>query len=303
MPASTTVVTGASTGIGRAVAVRQARAGDRVWALVRDVARSADLTEQAAAEDLDLTVVRGDVTDQASVDEAFGQILSDGARVDRLVTNAGVFYGSTLEGQSIEEIRDVFEVNYFGAIRCVQHVLPGMRAAGSGVVCAVSSNSAQAIFPSWTAYAGSKAALEASLESIAMEVAALGIRVAIVQPGSTLTAMRGKIPPRANPPAYADTLTRYRTLIAADRNESMAPDDVAQAIERVLTDPDTSFRTRVGADAVRNIALRQSVSDDTWVRLFGAATDDEFYQQWASLSGAPDPRDVLDETLLDPTAR
>lgn len=298
----TTVVTGASTGIGRASAIRQARGGDRVWAIVRDPSRSVDLVEQAREERLPLTVVEGDVSKDSSVDAAFDQILSDG-RVDRLVNNAGLFYSSTLEGQTLKELHEVFEVNYFGAMRCVRKVLPGMRQSGSGVICAVSSNSAQSIFPSWAAYSGSKAALEASLESVAMETAALGIRVSIIQPGITLTSMRSKIKPRTNPDAYEETLTRYRTVIAADRNQSMDPDDVATAIENALTDASTPFRVQVGADAVRNVALRRRVGDDEWVRLFSPDSDDKFYADWAARIGGPDPRTVLDERLMDPTTR
>lgn len=301
MPASVvTVVTGASTGIGRAVAERQARAGDSVWALVRDPGACTDLAALAEAERLDLRIVKADVADDRSVDAAFDIVLGESGHVDRFVNNAGLFYGSTLEANSLDEIRAVFEVNYFGAIRCIRRVLPGMRDAGGGVIAAVTSQSSQAIFPTWTAYAGSKSALEGSLESIAMEVAGFGIRVAIVQPGITLTAMRGKITPRTNPEAYAHMLDRYRTLIAADRTESMVPDDVALAIQGVLDDPASPFRTRVGADAVRNIALRESVTDEQWVGLFGLETDDEFYAQWMRMSGLPDPRVLLDESLADP---
>jgi NAD(P)-dependent dehydrogenase (short-subunit alcohol dehydrogenase family) len=301
MPASAvTVVTGASTGIGRAVAERQARAGDNVWALVRDPAGCADLASLAKDEHLDLRIVQADVADDGSVDTAFDTVLGESGHVDRLVNNAGLFYGSTLEANSLDEIRAMFEVNYFGALRCIRRVLPGMREAGGGVIAAVTSQSSQAIFPTWTAYAGSKSALEGSLESIAMEVAGFGIRVAIVQPGITLTAMRGKITPRTNPEAYAHMLDRYRTLIAADRTESMAPDDVALAIQQVLDDPASPFRTRVGTDAVRNIALRESVTDEQWVGLFGVGTDEEFYAQWMRMSGLPDPRVLLDESLADP---
>lgn len=302
-PRTTTVVTGASTGIGRAAAVRQARAGDRVWALVRTPSACADLAELATAEGLDLRIVACDVSRDDSVDAAFAEILADGGRVDRLVSNAGLFTSATLEAETVAEIKDVFEVNYFGALRCVQKVLPGMREAGGGVICAVTSNSSQAILPSWTAYAGSKCALEGSLESVAHEVAAFGIRIAIVQPGITLTAMRGKIAARPSPAAYDTVLARYRTMIAAGRTESMDPDDVAIAIQRILADPAPPFRTPVGADAERNIALRRSIGDEEWVRLFAPAEDDDFYAGWSALAGVPDARTVADARLLDPSSR
>ncbi|MBX6748349.1 MAG: SDR family NAD(P)-dependent oxidoreductase [Micromonosporaceae bacterium] len=293
-------MTGASTGIGRAVAVRQARAGDKVWALVRNPAACPELVELAESEHLDLALIECDVSLDASVEQAFGVILTADGAVDRLVNNAGVYAGSTLEAHTMDEIRAMFEVNYFGAIRCLKQVLGPMRAAGGGVIVAVTSQSARAILPTWAAYAGSKCALEGSLESVAMEVREFGIRVHIVEPGITLTAMRGKIKPRVNPPAYDRLVTRYRTLVAADRTASMAPDDVAQAIQSVLSDPSSPFRTVVGADAVRNIALRQRLSDEAWVALFAQESDDAFYTTWAQLAGVPDPRSRADESLVDP---
>ncbi|NHF62127.1 SDR family NAD(P)-dependent oxidoreductase [Microcella pacifica] len=301
MPRQTvTVVTGASTGIGRAVALRQARAGDRVWALVRDPAACAEIENTAQHEGLALHLVAGDVTDDASTAAAFKHILDVSGHVDRLISNAGAYLGAPFESMTVDELRGVFEVNYFGALRCVSHVLPGMRRAGGGIIIAVSSQSSEAIFPTWTAYAGSKRALEASLESLALEVASLGIRIAIVQPGITATAMRTKIQPRSNPPAYDALLQRYRTIIAADRGDSMEPDDVAQAIQRTIEDAQSPWRVRVGRDAQRNIDMRQAAGDEQWISLFGATSDDTFFAAWTALSGSPDPRDRADESLADP---
>ena len=290
----TTVVTGASTGIGHAVALRQARKGDRVWSLVRSLERSADLIETAQKEGLALTLLEADVTDPVATEAAFAQIHSESGHVDRLVNNAGMFLGSTLEATSFDELVAMTEVNFLGAMRCIKEVLPRMRAAGSGVIACVTSQSTQAIFPTWTAYAGSKCALEGAMEALAMETADLGIRVVLVQPGITLTAMRGKIEPRENPAAYERMLKRYRTIIAADRTESMAPDDVAREIEKALDDDATPFRIRVGVDARRNIALRASVSDEEWTRLFGVEDDEDFYATWIRLAGVPDPRTLVE---------
>lgn len=298
---SVTVVTGASTGIGQAVAIRQARAGDKVWGLVRNPEACQDTLDLAKAEGLDLNLVRGDVSDGASVEEAFRQILDADEAVDRFINNAGLFFGSTLEATSMDELIDMTQVNYLGALRCIKQVVPGMRKQRRGVIAAVTSQSSQAIFPTWTAYSGSKCGLEGALESLAMELREFGIRVAIVQPGITLTAMRGKIKPRKNDPDYNRMLRRYRTLVAADRVESMAPDDVAQAIQKVLVDGKTPFRTPVGVDAVRNIALRKGVSDENWVGLFGQESDDGFYAEWVRLAGGPDPRTLVDPKLVDPT--
>lgn len=286
-----TVVTGASTGIGHATAVRQAQAGDRVWALVRDPDASADLAELARTEGLDLTVGACDVTDDESVTRAFRAVFDRDGRVDRLVCNAGMYAGSPLETHGIDEIRAIFDVNLFGVLRCIKAVLPGMRAARSGAIVALSSQSSQAILPTWAAYSGSKKALDGALESLAMEVSGFGIRVHLVQPGSTRTAMRGKIRERENPHEYDGMLARYAAAITADRTESLAPDDVARAIAGVLDDADAPFRTLVGRDAERNIARRSAATDEQWVRLF-ALDDEAFFDEWSRLGGGFDPRTV-----------
>lgn len=284
-----TVVTGASTGIGHATAVRQARAGDRVWALVRDPDAAARLRGLAAAEALELIPGICDVTDDASVTDAFDAVLARAGRIDRLVCNAGTYAGATLETHGMDEIQALFDVNVFGALRCIRAVLPGMRMARTGTIVALSSQSSQAILPTWAAYAGSKRALEGALEALAMEVAGLGIRVHVIQPGSTLTAMRGKIRPRENPPGYERMLERYHAVIAADRTASLAPDDVAQAIERVLDDPRAPFRTLVGEDAVRNTARRAAATDEEWTTLFGLASDEAFSAAWTRLGAGSTP--------------
>ncbi len=297
MPSSSrtvTVVTGASTGIGRATALRQARAGDRVWALMRDPDAAADLRDLAEAEGLDLALGTCDVTDDDAVAAAFGAALAHDGRVDRLVCNAGAYAGATLETHAMDEIRALFEVNVFGALRCIRAVLPGMREARAGTIVALSSQSSQAILPTWAAYAGSKRALEGALEALAMEVAGFGIRVRLVQPGSTLTAMRGKIRPRENPPGYERMLERYQAVIAADRTTSLAPDDVARAIERVLAEPHAPWRTLVGDDAVRNTARRAAATDEEWTTLFGLDSDDAFFDAWTRL-GEPGDRALSGE--------
>lgn len=296
---SVTVITGASTGIGRATALRQARAGDCVWALVRRPEESAELAETARAEGLDVTLGACDVTDDASVATAFRAVHDRDGRVDRLVCNAGAYAGATLEAHDMAEIRAVFDVNVFGALRCIKSVLPGMRARRSGSIVALGSQSSRAILPTWAAYAGSKCALDGALEALAAEVAGFGIRVHLVQPGSTLTAMRGKNRPRENPVDYDRILARYHAVVAADRTTSLSPDDVAGAIAHALEDDEAPLRTLVGEDAIRNIARRRVATDEEWVRLFAAATDDAFFDRWTAWGGGFDPRAAAGTDLND----
>lgn len=275
-----TVVTGASTGIGRAVALRQARAGDRVRAIVREPDACGALRDEARAEGLDLRLVAADLTDEEASTAAFAGILSADGPVDRLVCNAGRFVGAPLEDLALDEIRAVFEINYFGALRAIQAVLPGMRAHRRGTIVALSSQSAAVVLPTWAAYSASKRALEASLEALAMETAELGIRVAIVQPGSTRTAMREKITPRHTIPDYDAMQARYRAAVEADRETGMVPDDVATVVASVLEDPDAPLRTAVGVDAHRNLARRRSLDDAAWVRMFASGSIEDMRDRW-----------------------
>jgi NAD(P)-dependent dehydrogenase (short-subunit alcohol dehydrogenase family) len=282
-----TVVVGASTGIGRAIALRQARAGEAVHALMRDPAAPSglDLAELAEGEGLDLRLGRIDVCDDESVAAAFDEVAA-ARTVGKLVCSAGRFLGSTLEATEVAELQDLLDVNFLGPLRCVKRVITPMRERGGGRILAITSQSSAAIFPTWTAYSGSKGGLEAALESLAMELRPFGIQVGSLRPGVTLTAMRGKIRPRENPDAYDDLMRRYRSLIAADRETSMEPDDVATVAEQLLAADEMPLVTNVGEDAHRNLAMRKAAGDRSWVDLFDAADDEEFFASWRRLEAA-----------------
>ena len=278
-----TVVTGAGAGIGFAISLRQARAGDQVWALVRSPESGHELSDMASRENLPIEVRVADVTSDTSVAKAFEEILRSSGQVDRLVCNAGVFLGSTFESTTLDEFAGVFDVNYFGVLRTIKEVLPGMRERGEGTILALSSQSSEFILPTWAAYSGSKRALEATLEALAVEVGMYGIRIALVQPGSTRTTMRDKILPRENHESYSPILGRHHTVIMADREQGMEPDQVAQAVEGVLSMEHPPWRTRVGADAHRNTAMRELPGDDSWICLFQIPDDEEFFRDWSAL--------------------
>ncbi len=278
-----TVITGASTGIGEAIALRQARAGDRVWALVRNPEACAVLQDTANRENLRLELREADVTDNDSVRSAIRHVIHQSSRIDNLVCNAGVFVGATFESLTVEDHEDVFDVNYFGVLRVIVEVLPTMRAQRSGTIVAMSSQSSEPVLPTWSAYSGSKRALEASLEALAVEVGLLGIRIALVQPGSTKTEMRKKITERTNHHDYNTALSRYRDIVMADRETSMEADEVAAAVENILRAESPPWRTRVGADALRNTAMRAVAGDDRWVGLFQIPDDYTFRDSWLKL--------------------
>ena len=135
----TIIVTGASTGIGFATAVSLARAGHDVFATMRNPSGSPDLQNLAAEESLSITVISLDVDDEASVKSAIAHVVDARGRVDVLINNAGVGHLGSVEETPMEQVRQTMETNFFGALRCTQAVLPGMRMQKSGHIINISS--------------------------------------------------------------------------------------------------------------------------------------------------------------------
>ena len=180
MAGDVALITGCSTGIGRATALHLARRGYRVHATMRSPERAgAPLVQTAKDEGLALTVVPLDVMDAASCAKA----LAEAGRIDVLVNNAGLGELGAVEDLDDEQVRRMFETNVFGPLRLMRAVLPGMRAAGRGAIVNVSSVAGRFCYGSGALYSGSKHALEAISECLALEVMQYGIRVAIIEPG------------------------------------------------------------------------------------------------------------------------
>jgi NAD(P)-dependent dehydrogenase (short-subunit alcohol dehydrogenase family) len=187
------VVTGTSTGIGHAIALRAARDGWSVLATARDPA--AGHTGPAAAElaAAGCTVTRLDLRDEDTIAEfaATAEAWCEG-RLDALVNNAGTALPGAVEELSIAEIREQFEVNVFGHVAVTQRLLPALRRAAGRVVF-VSSDRARVPIPLYGAYCGSKAALEGFAGALAAEVEGFGVMVSVLELGSYRSAIRGPI--------------------------------------------------------------------------------------------------------------
>lgn len=148
----TVLVTGATSGLGRAAAIHLAERGYRVFAGGRSGERRAALQATAHERRLALTTLEMDVREDGSVDRAMAQIEAAGARVDVLINNAGVAYVVPVEEIRIEDLREQFETNVFGAVRVTQRVLPTMRARGRGRIINISSLAGRLAFPLFGAY-------------------------------------------------------------------------------------------------------------------------------------------------------
>lgn len=187
------LITGAGAGIGRETALSLARAGHRVFATMRNPEKYPGVAGTAAAEGLPLTVHRLDVDSDESVRDTVAAILASGEAVDVLVNTAGIERAGAIEELPLADFRTCMETNYFGVVRCVQALLPHMRARRSGTIVNISSVSGRIAAAPLAPYVASKFALEAFNECLAQEVKPFGIRVAIVEPGIIDTRMAQSI--------------------------------------------------------------------------------------------------------------
>ena len=284
------IVTGCSTGIGFATALRLAREGCRVYATVRSEASGTALVE--AAGDLALSLVVVDVDDDASVAAGLASVMEAEGRVDILVNNAGVAVAGDVEATGLDVFQSVMNTNTWGTVRCIQAVLPTMRRQRSGCIVNVTSIAGRVASPGQGAYAASKWAAEAISEVLAAEVAPFGIRVAIIEPGVVATAIVDKAmqqPIDVTSPYFPITFRTSRYLLAGLADPS-APDDVAAVIwEAITTDP-ARLRSTVGADAAALAEHRPRLTDETWIEALSTSDDDAWradMRRWGAADVPP----------------
>ena len=267
------LVTGTSTGIGRASVVRLARSGWRVYAGVRS---DADGRDVESAGDGDVVAVKLDVTNPDSVEAALGRIRADtGGRLEGLVNNAGVYLGGPLELMTPEEIRKTYAVNVTGLLEVTRACLPLLRAA-RGRIVNVSSISGLVALPGVSVYAGSKHAVEAITDALRVELGGFGIHVAAVEPGSVRTAIWGKGEARDEARRGEDPEVRalYGRLVKLleklnSRPGVLPPEEVADAIAHALESDKPKNRYLVGKDA-KSLALLDKLPDALRDRMIAA---------------------------------
>jgi NAD(P)-dependent dehydrogenase (short-subunit alcohol dehydrogenase family) len=272
----TAMVTGTSSGIGLATAVLLAQSGYRVFAGMRNPAKADAL--RAAAADLPLEIVQLDVTDTASVARAFAAA----APVDVLVNNAGIGGATPLELTPEAEHRQMFETNYFGAVRCIQAVLPAMRERRSGAIVNITSIAGLIATPNQIPYSASKWALECLGEALAHELYRFGVRVVNIEPGVVMTQIfeNSQAATRYEKTSpYQPIMRRNGKLFAAGFRDPAQPADVANAILSAITTDDYRLRWPVGNDAVGMSNGRSQISDEEWIGM-GAELSDSEYNDW-----------------------
>lgn len=225
------LITGASSGFGRAVAEAAVAAGDTVIGTARRIEALDDLV--AAYPDR-VEAISLDVTDGERIDAVAADILSRYGRVDVVVNNAGRTQVGAFEETTDQELRDLFELHVFGPARLTRALLPRMRERGSGSVVNISSFGGQLSFAGFSAYSATKAALEQLSEGLADEVTPFGVKVLIVEPGAFRTNLFGKGAAYFSEenPAYAEKVGATRKLVRG--GDGGQPGDPAKAAAAIL---------------------------------------------------------------------
>ena len=276
-----TLVTGASTGIGKATALHFARLGHTVYASMRTPDTSGGALRSAAEEGrLDLEVMTLDVNNSASVASAVDRVLERSGRIDVLVNNAGVLKLTSVEEIPLEEAKAVFETNVFGPLRMMQAVLPAMREQGSGTIVNISSVAGRLVSAGHGIYAATKYALEALSEAVAIETRRLGIRVIVIEPGFISTPILDKgVAVEVGEGPYAPHLRRMQSLYGNARRGADPPSAVAEVIAEALDDPTPRFRYLAGKDAPPVLNGRARMTDEEWIDMGREMTDEEYFAE------------------------
>ena len=268
------LVTGGSSGIGLATAIHFAQLGHDVHAGVRNPASA---TELAAASGPKLRALTLDVNDDDSVRSAVADVLQKSGRIDVLVNNAGIGGGGPIADVPVDFAKAMFETNYFGAIRMIQAVLPGMQAQRSGAIVNVSSVWGRVAIAGHGHYCAAKHALEGASEALAQEVYALGIRVAIVEPGAVRTPIFQKARRFADPASpYAVHVRRLLLLYQLAMETISQPEDVARAIHDAALGDAPRMRHVVGDDARRVIEGRARITDEEYAATGREMSEEDF---------------------------
>jgi len=265
----TVLVTGCSSGIGAAIALRMTEAGWTVYATARRPETLESLV-QAGARRLSL-----DVTSEASMRAAVAAVEREQGHIDALVNNAAYSQSGPVEDVPIELVRKQFETNVFGLLRLTQLVLPGMRRAGAGRIVNIGSMGGRLTFPGGGIYHASKHALVALNDALRFEVQGFGIDVILIEPGlirsgfaDVALASLDRIEHRAGPYAH---FTREVGRITSEsyqegplKRMTGSPEDVATVVHEALTTSHPKTRYRVARSARFFLALRALVSDRRW---------------------------------------
>jgi NAD(P)-dependent dehydrogenase (short-subunit alcohol dehydrogenase family) len=253
------LVTGSKSGFGRSIVETLALQGHRVFASLRDVngrnaAHAHALRDFAQREQLALSVLELDMTDENSVNQAVEAVIEQAGRIDVLVNNAGIMYRGITEGFTLDQVRTIMETNFFGPLHLDRMVLPYMRQQRNGLLIHITSIAGGLVLPFLTLLSASKMALEALAEGYHYELAPLGIESVIIEPGAFATELHMS----QQAPRDQERLIGYGTLndipgqvpTANNGPNAQDPQIVADVIAHLIAQPRGTrpLRMTVGND-------------------------------------------------------
>lgn len=249
------LITGCSAGFGRELVLAALAAGDRVLATARRPETLAELEKLGEGR---VHTAALDVTDPAQVDAAVRTALETFGRIDVVVNNAGNGSVGAVEELTMDELRGLMEVMFFGAVGMTKAVLPHLRAQGSGTIVQISSMGGQLSMPGFGAYSAAKFAIEGLSEALAPEVAPFGVRVLIVEPGAFRTEFGGSRMHRSRTiDAYAASTSGTRNAVEnMDGTQPGDPAKAAAAIVEAVGSDAPPLRLALGGDAVDAIRAK-----------------------------------------------
>ena len=238
------LITGASSGIGKACAEFLFGRGCRVYGTSRHAPRA---VVEARTSDLAplLRMIPLDVTSDESVAAAIGIVLACEGRIDVVVNNAGFGVAGAVESTSIDDAREQFETNFFGTMRVCLAVLPIMRQQGSGRILNLSSIAGQIGIPFQALYSASKFAVEGFTEALRMEVAAFGIQVVLIEPGDFRTGFTAARRMASGAP-YTERQAKALAVMEHDETHGATPEAVGRLVYRIITSRSPGVRYAVG---------------------------------------------------------
>lgn len=256
------LITGVSSGLGQALALRAHAAGWRVFGTVRD-----DATPGAAGLPDDIQLYRLELRFPHAVSAFSERFLAEHGAPDVLVNNAGYVVYAPIEEVSAEVLRDVFQVNAFGALELASAMLPAMRERGSGTIVNVTSIGGRFVFPFFTAYNATKHALEALSEGLWHEVRPFGIHVKLIEPGYVDTPIYRAMEEQAEPAGpYARHLAAMNAFGRSVKKRT-SPTDAADEVWEAIMDPSDRLRYPVAAYARFLLRLRALLGSERFMRV------------------------------------
>ncbi len=263
------LVTGSSSGIGFETALLLARSGFYTYASMRNLEKSKKIKDISIKENLPLQTIQLDVNNDESVKEAVDKIRKEKKRIDVLINNAGYGLFGSVEDLTIEEIKALFETNFFGVVRVTQQVIPIMRSGNKGgIIVNISSVGGRSSVPFLSAYHGTKFALEGLSESMSYELEPFGIKIIIIEPGFIRTNIMNSsiLAKKSNLDSpyfsFIQKVTSHFNSMVNNPSLSTSPEEVAKTILNAISSHNPNLRLTVGDDAASIIQAKKEMSDE-----------------------------------------